>query len=182
MRPARESRCPGPFAILLLLARNLPTLAPQACGADSPSGFPRHLAPTVKVSFLSPSHPDRKGGGGRPDSTKKGRRARRSASRSLRPAPPAAPHPCACAALPTQPGRRCAPESLRREANWLGPWAASWRAGGQGAGHSRQPSEDRARLREPTVPAHAGPTASGCGFPGCLVPRPHAATEGDPRT
>lgn len=186
MRPAPGSRCPD--AILLLLARSLPTLDPQACEADSPSGFPRHLAPTVKVSFLSPSHPDRKGGGGRPDLNKE----REESQEKRKPQPPPgssrSPSPLLRSARaqrsPPSPGGGawgCAPRSLRREANWLGPWAASWRAGGQGAGHSRQPSEDRARLREPAVPAHAGPTASGCGSPRCLVSGPHAATEGGPR-
>lgn len=170
MRPAPESRCPGPFAILLLLARNLPTLAPQACGADSPSGFPRHLAPTVKVSFLSPSHPDRKGGGGRPDSTKKGRRARRSASRSLRPAPPAAPHPCLgprvrSAAHPARAAVRTEESEAGGELAWaLGRLVACGRAGrrafpaafrrpspAQGTHSPRPRGTNRLRLRLPRL-------------------------------
>lgn len=160
---------------------------PSGLEAGSPSGFPRPPAPTVKASFLSPSHPDRKGGGGggRPDLNKE----RNESQEKRKPQPPPgssrspSPLPRSARAQRCPPGpgggaRGCAPRSLRREANWLGPWDASWRAGRQDAGHSRQPSEARGRLREPAVPAHAGPTASGCAFPGCLGSTPHAATEG----
>lgn len=176
MRPAPGSRCPD--AILLLLARSLPTLDPQACEADSPSGFPRHLAPTVKVSFLSPSHPDRKGGGGRPDLNKE----REESQEKRKPQPPPgssrSPSPLLrsaraqrSAAQPTQPGRRSA--GLRTEKSeaggesaWaLGRLVACGRAGrrafpaafrrpspAQGTRSPRPRGTNRLRLRLPRLP------------------------------
>ncbi|MEJ1277063.1 hypothetical protein NN561_007975 [Cricetulus griseus] len=134
-----------------------------------------HLAPTVKVSFLSPSHPDRKGGGGRPDLNKE---REESQEKKHKPQPPPgssrSPSPLPRSAR----AQRCPPgagggekgvrtdRSLRRAPSWLGPWASSRRTDGRGGRRaSRRPSEAGFRLREPAAPAHAGPTASGCGSP-----------------
>lgn len=188
-RPAPGSRCPGPVAILLLLARSLPTLALQAWKLARPLGFPGPGRRPLRLpSFLPPTLIEKAEGGGRPDLNKE----REESQEKRKPQPPPgssrspSPLPRSARAQRCPPGpgggaRGYEARSMRREANWLGPWASSWRAGRQGAGHSRQPSEARGRLREPAVPAHAGPTASGCAFPGCLGSRPHAGTEGGPR-
>ena len=66
-------------------------------------GFPLHSGPTVTVSFLSPSRME--GVGETQHSTKRRRRDQRNESRSLRPAPPAAPRPMG----PFARARRVAP-------------------------------------------------------------------------
>lgn len=125
----RRRRHPAP-------ARRLPSFASRAREVDSPSGFPRHLAPTVKVSFLPPSHPDRKGGGRRPDLNKE----REESQEKRQPQPPPgssrSPSPLSRSAR----AQRCPPGAggrakgvrrerrLRRARGRLGPQASSWRA------------------------------------------------------
>lgn len=174
-RPAPGSRCPGPVAILLLLARSLPTLAPQAWKLARPLGFPGPPAPTVKASFLSPSHPDRKGGGGgevEPQQREGGEpgEAQAAASARLLPQPLTPALLRACAALPTRPGRRSAGvRSKEHEAGGQLAWAldlleACGRAGrrafpaafrsprpAQGTRSPRPRGTNRLRLRLPRL-------------------------------
>lgn len=139
--PAPRSRCPG--AILpLLAAYPLSPLGPAK--STSLSGFPRHLAPTVKVSFLPPSHPDRKGGGRRPDLNKE----REESQEKRQPQPPPGSSRSPSPLPRTARAHRCPPDAggrtkgvrserrLRRARGWLGlrpPRGV--RACGQGAGH-----------------------------------------------
>lgn len=88
---APASRCPG--AILPLLAA-YPLSPLGSAKSTRPLGFPGTWRRPLRFpSFLPPTQIEKAEGEGR-TSTKRGRRARSSASRSLHPAPPAAPHPC----------------------------------------------------------------------------------------
>ena len=68
-----------------------PLSPPQASIVYMLLGSPLHSGPTVTVSFPSPSRME--GVGETQHSTKRRRRDQRNESRSLRPAPPAAPRP-----------------------------------------------------------------------------------------
>lgn len=159
MRPAPGSRCPSPSPSCSCSPVAYPLWPLRPAKLTLPSGFPRHLAPTVMVSFLSPSHPERKGGGGRPDLNKE--REESQGKRKLQPPPGSSrspsPLPRSARAQRSPPGpgggaRGCAPRSLRREVNWLGPWDASWRAGGRAS-------------RAPGIPGSLPKTEPGSGNP-----------------
>lgn len=134
--PAPPSRCPDAGAILpLLAAYPLSPLGPAK--STRPLGFPGTWRRPLRFpSFLPPSHPDRKGGGRRPDLNKE----REESQEKRQPQPPPgfsrSPSPLSRSAR----AQRCPPGAggrakgvrserrLRRARGWLGPQASSWRA------------------------------------------------------
>lgn len=168
-------------------ARRLPAFAPRAREVDSPSGFPRHLAPTVKVSFLPPSLPPsskrrrEKAGPQQREGGEPGE-APAAASARLLPQPLTPASVRACAALPTRrgrPGERGAQREasragagLARASGLLVAWVRAGRAAGIPAAF-RRPSPARG-TRSPR-PRGANRLRLR-GFPACLAWRPRPET------
>ena len=158
-----------------------PLSPPQASIVYMLLGSPLHSGPTVTVSFPSPSRME--GVGETQHSTKRRRRDQRNESRSLRPAPPAAPRPKG----PFARARRVAPpphsptpsasarrgkaggsrslETSRRDGKSFRKGLGSTRcAPARVAGAPPPPARPSRRGLEDTgtdnPPAHAEPTAS----------------------
>lgn len=144
-----------------------PSAAPRAGAVYTSSGFPLHLAPTVQVSFLSPSQPGPSGGRGSPGLNKD--KERRPEKRSPQPLAPRLVRACAQSS-PTpgaraegrrgQPPPPAGPQGPR--AGWaagklqegLGParrgTTPALQGGNRGAG-DRQPSRPRGGQPPPTA-------------------------------
>lgn len=173
----RRRRHPAP-------ARSSPTFVPQARRADSPSGFPRHLAPTVKgfLPFSLPPRSNRRRGKAGPqqrEGGEPGQAQAAAASARLLPQPLTPASVRACAALPTRRGRR-GRRGAHREASGAGAEPARALGLLVACGHpGGLPSTESGSGNPQPPPTRGRPTASGCGSPGWLAgwlaPGPHAA-------